>query len=367
MTSRALTFLPFDAVWKMRIDHPYSLFVRNGDLVWSCGQCPLNGAGEVLHPGNLASQAEAVIGFIGRFLDEIGCDNTVITRLTVYYVKTGDGDAAMLRALFLRHFGEGVLITPVAIPYFYYEGMLIEVDVFGSTLEKRHRAFADEATGLRLEVVEAEGMSWANVTADHLPPAGDGLGGAMQRLLHRAGLSRDKLLSEQWFAGNDRASKLVADAPDLQMLDRCGVLGIERDGADLLAEQTFSSSGVSRQFLANAHDGLPEGVEVLMSRSERHFHIAACDNSGTRGLVEQTSRIMLAAEQVLARSGLGFHDVRKATTHYISGSSAEELHDNMAVRNAYYSRPGPASTGLPVKGFPNSNALIAVKLTGFLG
>ncbi len=150
------------------------------------------------------------------------------------------------------------------------------------------------------------------------------------------------------------------------MLDPCGLVSIDRDGTDLLAEQTFSTSGVSRHSFT-ARDGLPDGVEVQLSRSRRHFHVTACDNAGTHGLVEQTSRIMQAVEQSLVRSGLGFHDVRKATTYYISGSSAEELHDNMAVRNAYYSRPGPASTGLPVKGFPNADALISVKLMGCLG
>ncbi|WP_296744571.1 hypothetical protein [Mesorhizobium sp.] len=350
----------------MRIDHPYSLFVKSGGLIWSCGQCPLDGAGEVLHPGNLGLQAEAVIAFTGRFLNEIGCDRTVITRLTVYYVKTADGDAAMLRRLFRDHFGDDVLITPVAIPYFYYEGMLIEVDVFGSTQAKRHRAFVDEPTRLRLDVVDADGISWANLTAGQLPQAGE-LAGALQGLLQQAGLSRENLLAEQWFAGSEQASASIADVPGLRMLDPCGVLSIERDGADLLAEQTFSTSGVLHLSFADSRDGLPDGVEVRLSRSQRHFHVTACDNAGTRGVVEQTSLIMQAVEQTLARYGLGFHDVRKATTYYISGSSAEELHDNMAVRNAYYSKPGPASTGLPVKGFPDAKALISVKLMGCLG
>jgi hypothetical protein len=36
----------------------------------------------------------------------------------------------------------------------------------------------------------------------------------------------------------------------------------------------------------------------------------------------------------------------------------------MAVRNAYYRRPGPASTGLPVAAFPFSPSKIAVDVLG---
>ncbi|HKX08148.1 MAG TPA: hypothetical protein VJN67_08135 [Stellaceae bacterium] len=39
---------------------------------------------------------------------------------------------------------------------------------------------------------------------------------------------------------------------------------------------------------------------------------------------------------------------------------------HMAVRNAYYRRPGPASTGLPVAAFPLSASKIAVDLLGVI-
>ena len=61
-----------------------------------------------------------------------------------------------------------------------------------------------------------------------------------------------------------------------------------------------------------------------------------------------------------------FDAVTKATTHYVDRSAAEDLHDNMAVRNAYYRRPGPASTGLPVAAFPFSSSKIAVDVLGVI-
>jgi len=56
-------------------------------------------------------------------------------------------------------------------------------------------------------------------------------------------------------------------------------------------------------------------------------------------------------------------DVAKSTTHYVGGSTAEELHDNMSVRNRRYTKPGPASTGLPVFGFADPASKIVVDIT----
>ena len=166
--AEALRFIPFGDSWQMRIDHPYSLFVRDGDLVWSCGQCPLAGDGAVLHPGDLAGQAEAVIGFIHRHLGEIGADAGALCQLVVYYVATGEHDAALLADRFRAAFGHGVLVTPVAIPHFYYDGMLIEVDVFASARPKQRHAAAEGDA--RLEAVSAGGLTWVSVTSQEPVP-----------------------------------------------------------------------------------------------------------------------------------------------------------------------------------------------------
>lgn len=368
MQHQDLTFLPFDTVWKMRIEHPYSLFVKDGNLVWSCGQCPLDGAGEVLAPGDLLSQATAVTGFIRQFLAEIGCDASAVGRLVVYYVKTRDGDAALLGDLFKAKFGREVLITPIAIPYFYYEGMLIEVDVFGSVAPKRHREITDDATGARLDVVDTDGLSWANFSVPRLPDDGDDLAEILRRLMGEAGLSPDRLLSGQWFVGSEQALRQVNSTRERLALDSCGVVSVDHDGLEALADLTFSEAAASHQSFDGAdRRDWPEGVEITLRKSGDHFHIGGCDPTGGHGLVGQAQRIMRALEQVLRQSGLDFADVRKATTYYVSGSSAEELHDNMAVRNRYYSKPGPASTGLPVKSFAQSETLISVKLVGTIG
>lgn len=356
--SDTLRYLPFESVWKMRIDHPYSLFVRDGNLLWSCGQCPLNETGEVLHPNDLFAQAAEVSAFIDQFLSKIDADRSHIAQLVVYHVKTGGTDALELRRLFRERFGEKVIVLPVSIPHFYYDGMMIEVDVYGSTLNKVVRTLTDNETGIELQIVDSGEIVWAGI----LGPREVQLEAALNRLLTRADLSLNALLSEQWFVTTDRLGEEVRLLTHTSGTDPRQIVGIRDDGFPMVAQLTFSRDMVTReQFAASSH--LIEGVDIRLTRTEGYFDLTGtCEES--IGLVQDTQRIMSAIEWALKHSGLSFFDVRKATTHYVAGSSAEELHDNMSIRNRYYRKPGPASTGLPVFSFPMASSPISIRLLG---
>lgn len=361
MNSTVTAYLPFDAVWKMRIDHPYSLFVRQGAVLWSCGQCPLDALGNVLHPCDLLRQAEAVAGFISRFLGEMQGRTSGIGRLVVYYVKTAPDDAARLKYLFRREFGQSVQVVPVAVPHFYYDGMLIEVDVFASDEMAEGACFVDEETGLTLQVSDAGPFVWATVSS---PGATfEDIGSRLRRLLLRADLSRDCLLAEQWFlpagcdvpvgnfSGND--GRLVHNA-----------VWVCDSEADITAELTFAKVP-ARATVCDTDHGMGHS-SLSLHMAGGHFHLTAFDASLDRDLVEQTASIMKAVEAVFANAGLSFRDVRKATTYYVAGSSADELHDNMSVRNGYYAKPGPASTGLPVEALAVPGSRVSISMLGVM-
>ncbi|MFO1090750.1 MAG: hypothetical protein U1E46_14360 [Hyphomicrobiales bacterium] len=337
--AEALRFIPFGDSWQMRIDHPYSLFVRDGDLVWSCGQCPLAGDGAVLHPGDLAGQAEAVIGFIHRHLGEIGADAGALCQLVVYYVATGEHDAALLADRFRAAFGHGVLVTPVAIPHFYYDGMLIEVDVFASARPKQRHAAAEGDA--RLEAVSAGGLTWVSVTSQEPVPLS---------LFARTTLDPARLLSAHWFVTRDDGA--VPDA-----LATAGSIVLATAGPRVSGVLLFADGPVESHSARTA-----SGVALTTRRHGRDVALSGCVPTAGENLVRETVAIMAAVADALAEASLTFEAVRKATVHYVAGSSADELHDNMAVRNRYYRKPGPASTGLPVEGFPRMRGRIAISL-----
>ncbi|MGQ3214572.1 MAG: hypothetical protein ACT6U0_05430 [Shinella sp.] len=362
MSTSATAYLPFDTVWKMRIEHPYSLFVREGALLWSCGQCPLDSLGNVLHPGDLMRQAQVVAGFIRRFLGEMQSRPSSIGRLVIYYVKTGPDDAARLTRLFHGEFGPTVQVIPVAVPHFYYDGMLIEVDVFASDEKAEGTSFVDEETGLTLQVSDAGPFIWATFSSPRV--AFKEIGSRLNRLLVRADLSRDYLLAEQWFlpVGCEVPDGVFSGSDDRIAHSAVQISDAE---ADIMAELTFAKAPiVDNRPRASVSD--TDHLSMSLRMAGGQFHLTALDASPDRSFVEQTASIMKAVEALFADAGVSFRDVRKATTYYVAGSSSDELHDNMSVRNGYYAKPGPASTGLPVEGLAVTGAKVSISLFGVM-
>lgn len=207
-------------------------------------------------------------------------------------------------------------------------------------------------------------MTWGTLAARDRPAEGTDLQACLRSLAEAAGLSVQNLLSSQWFAANEAALALV-DAASAIGWCRNGAVSIDFDGYHVFAELTFCRAPVThRAITVDASGQGGEAIEINFSRAGNRFSIDGRENGGQRGFVSQTKAIMEAFKQVLMASELDFKAVRKSTTYYIAGNSPEELHDNMAVRNGYYSRPGPASTGLPIKALWRSDARIAIKLLG---
>ena len=234
----------------MRIDVPYSFLVIDGQHAWSCGQLALDPDGDVLQPGDLASQSTIVAANLIEILRRADLDPAGIGELVLYHAPAEAGPLAAMMGAF-RQAAPGARLTPFEVPHFYYDGVELEVDLFyGPTIE------------------------WAMPTTATL-------------------------------------------------------------GA----------------------------VHLATARSGRFTRVEARVIDGGGGLVPQTEAVMAALDEHLQDLGLAYGDVVKSTTHYVAGDSADELHDNMAVRNRRYASPGPASTGVPVHGFPDPACRIVVTLT----
>jgi enamine deaminase RidA (YjgF/YER057c/UK114 family) len=349
--------VPFADLWSMRIEHPYSLLVRAGGHAWTCGQCPLAADGAVLAPDDLGTQGRHVEGYIGRLLEKAEYARESVGKLVLYHAP--DEAAAIERMLSrFRSAFPGAMLMRVGTPYFYYPGMRLEVDVHAA--ERRAPLVQrEDARGLRLQAVEAGALVW--VSLEIRDPSLDAE--AVRAALGTVGVSPGALLADHWFVG-DRGAEPALDAlkPTGLVTDLGAAVGVTLPvGVVALGELTFAGGGatVSRADLAH-------GVALFASNSQRHFWIAARSLAPGLSLVSETQAIMTAIAETMLAQGWRFESVTKATTHYVGSSSAEDLHDNMAVRNAYYRRPGPASTGLPVAAFPLSQSRIAVDVLGVI-
>ncbi len=365
MTSQ-LSHISFDTLWKMRIVHPYSLLVRDGDLAWSCGQCPLDESGTVVAPDDVLAQTELVSAYIAKILSMADMTAASIGKLVVYHAEPDDAKVEAMVGILSRHLGTGALLMPIRIPHFYYDGMMIEVDVHASAIRKPTIRVEDPAHSLTLEVTDGGALKWARLTVREIP-AGTGapeVSNALRRLISAAGLDGRNLLTEQWFVSPGHASLAAAAAA----AGLCGDTGCTVEsplsaGASAVGELTFASSSAPVATTRFPYTGMND-VILTMRANDDFFAISARSQRGDRDLVEQTRCIMAAIERALSQNGLTFDHVRKSTTHYVAGSSEEELHENMAVRNHHYSRPGPASTGLPIAAFPLADCSIVVSIIG---
>src|SRR5262245_7098722 len=128
----ARRFVPFGSHWRMGIEVPYSLAVVDRGRVWSCGQCPLDLEAQVVHPGEVARQLDHVAGLIRAQFEPFGMTLDRIAKLVAYVAPDRSTPLESVEGLLREALGPGPLIVTVGVPPFYYPGMMVEIDVFGS-------------------------------------------------------------------------------------------------------------------------------------------------------------------------------------------------------------------------------------------
>lgn len=289
----------FERLWSMKIPVPYSLFVRDGDFGWSCGQCPLDRLGQVVAPSDPLGQSELVASYCRVLLSEAGFDPQDLRMAVVYHDLD---DPAQVLSHLATKLGSSALLVPVRVPAFYYAGMLIEIDLFA---------------------MKAANHSLRFVTGGHDRPSETPLLDHWVATRPNPGLPSHAILNPA--ASDTLFWALMPDHPVRELVQQ-------------------------------------HGHAKVCLRQSGPWHALAATAPGVAGLVPQTAEIMQAFAAVIAQHGLGFPDVVKSTTHYVGAATEAELHDNMAVRNLRYSAPGPASTGVRVKGLAEPGALTAITL-----
>lgn len=352
------SYVPFD-VFAMRVDVPVSTAVRDGDLGWTCGQCPLTDQGAVYAPGDLLAQAEFVCDMIETVMARAGFTSSSVGKLHVYFAAGTERETTDALALIAARFDHGPLIVPIPVPHFYYDGMLIEFDVFATDNLQVRAPF--EADGVRLEMVDAGDLVWAYASVSSC----DGTVSAdPQRLIADAlsqhGLDQAHLLSDLWLVSdNDNQGRQIThNAQHHQLMTnsdaRVRLAGPARPV--VAAVLSFGKGPVAVLTDVNNDDGL----RLTLKKSGRMLWGTGTCADPSLNLVGQTSMIMQGLDASLQAAGASFSDVVKLTAHYTGGATEEELHGNMKVRHGFYASPGPASTGLPVAGLDNEKCRIAI-------
>lgn len=376
--------------WPIHVSHKHGL--RCGEMIFVGGQVDLDAQGRVLHPGDLETQTAQVMANLDKVLRGLGADLGDIVKLIAFYQNDGGRDEGRFLAEVARHLPAaeaGPVITAVPLPALAYPGMLVEIEAVamraadGRRLERQAVVHsggpplpAPFSHGFRCgEMIFVGGMSAVDSRGAVTAP-GDIVRQSeivMDRLgevLHGFGARHDDAVKiNTYYAGAGRFA--------------------DWEGAARVRARYFAEPGP-------AATGIPlprHAVPGLMTRSEiiamlgpgghplprRHVwpeghwdwpihlpykHGIRCGSTIFVGgqvaltpkgeviepgdLAAQTKIAMANIGRVLEGFGAGFDDVVKVTAFYQGGASAETLHQNLSIRSACFTEPGPATTGIPL-------------------
>ncbi len=394
---RRRTHVLSQGLWEMQIAVPYPKAVRCGEMVFTCGQCDLDEHGRPLRPDDLRAQTDQTMAYAYQVLSEAGASPKDLVRLQVFYVSDGGIDEDAYRrhlATIARAAGtRNAVIALSPLPHFYYPGMAVEIDA-ASVIGAEPRQTAAQTSWIVAPFTEAlRAGEMIFITAEPRDEKGTVLHpgaigaqtaaviDAIEASLAEFGADlRDLVKLSFAYDGGEAAWHALAAARAARLPEPGPVV------TDVPL-RNLAPAGTCVRVEAVAMRGT-DGRRLPMERiqPETHWHwplaqpfaqAVRCqdkvfvgaqlplDQSGriiAPGNVEaQTKAAMDSLGALLDRFGLGFAQVVKANTYYVGGPNPEDLHRNMAVRNRYYKKPGPASTGVPVAALPFRGATVSIE------
>ena len=325
-------YVPFD-VFAMREQVRVSTLVRVGDQGWTCGQCPLDTDANVVAPGDLLAQAVFVCEMIQTVLKRGGFEGHHAAQLILYHAAPDRQTLEEALRIFRQAFPHGAVIVPMPVPHFYYDGMLLEVDVYADATLQAPMAFQSG-----IQRLDGEAFSYVAVEAANASEFKDRQRGC--------GLPPENLLQDL------HLQPLVATSA-------------EASGRTILAKSDPSSTPLKAAFIFNRDGQVQQHLTetgVLVKETPTTTVLDAPMGRPGDDLVTQTRIAMEALSQALEDHGLSWANVVKISAPYVGSASAADLHENLKIRHSHHTPPGPASTGLPVLRFADPDTRIHVQV-----
>ncbi len=376
----------------LRIETTHSSGVRVGEMVFVGGQVDIGEGGRVLHPGDLPAQTEVAVDSVESVLGELGADIEDVAKLVVFYVSGGEVDEAALLARLRRRFrGEPPpACMAVPLPALAYPGMMVEIECIamrGSDGSRLPRRAANPAShwpwpfshGIRCgemlfagaqspldregrlrapgEVVEQARINIANI-AEVMA----GLGASLDDVCRFNTFYVGYGTAEDWkqaarVRGNafERPGVCGTGVPVPALFpagltirqEATGMLGL--DGRTLPRTPSLPEGHWDWPIPVKAQQGVRIGNMIMIGgqvSADAHARAVHPDD-----LAAQTRTTMDFVQRVVEDLGATMDDVVKVNAFYkdVAGATPERLHANLAVRSGRFSKPGPASTGVPLR------------------
>ena len=386
--------------WSVELTHQHG--VRGGELLFTGGQADLNHAGEVVNPELLEPQCQSVIRFVENILHDLDATLADVIRWVVYFVGDAEDEAHILSLLDKATPAScKPTVSTICLPALCYPGMRIELEAVAFCPAENSTQKVQYARGENLPAL-ADGFSHAVRCGDLVFTSDCSAVSANGKVQEPDNLTAQTHLMMECL---DNTLKLVDASMDDVLKLNVFYLG---DGTAanwsepaLIRAAHFTNPGPAATGIALqhfAHPGLMTKIAVTAGVDagktprdyawpENHWdwteplpykhgnrfgnliHLGgqvALDQQAQvlhpDNMAEQTRLAMQNIASVLAEFGATLDDVVKVTTFYQGSASASALHENLLIRSGSYSKPGPATSGIPVTNLVYESMVIEIEV-----
>ena len=357
--------------------------------------------GTVLHPDNVSDQIEGALDRVESILGEMDAALSDARQLVLYYVTDGTVDETRFQQQIAERFGTTVpaTLSLVPLPYMAYPGLSAEIDIYamrgedGSALDWQT---VGENAGFPLAVRCGDLIFIGGLTAhddngvirypDDPGAQSEVIVEKMRELLKGFGAEpSDAVRLNTWYRADNppevweagvrvRAAFFPEPGPVSTAIP---VHTLQPPGA-AIAMSMWAMRGRAGEKLARRH-AWPEGhwdwpihlpfkhgLECggLLFVGGQVSMDAEANVLDPDDMNAQTVRSMDNIGRVLKGLNADYQDIVKVNAYFEGGRSTEVFHENLTIRNRYFTRPGPASTGAPFNRLGVDNMVVEIEAIG---
>lgn len=365
-----------------------------------CGQADLHGHGEVRNAGDLYSQTANAIDHIQSVVEAMDCSLRDVSKLVVYYIPGDDFDIDHYETWLGNKVNTPILpvITFVPLHNFFYPGVMVEIDAYGIVSEAKREALASTTGPFSQAVKQGRfthvGALLAEDSAGRVADADDVVAQSflvLEKLdlaLEFVGAGKDDIVKiNNWYVGGGAAEDWAESArvrvgyypepgpvatglplsclkrPGLMIQTDCWIM-LGNDGKSLPKEHCWPEGHWDWPIHLPFKHGLRcdnmvfTGGQVSMNSAGE---VIDHDDMKTQAATSMRNNV-----SVLQLLGATMADVVKVNAFYAGSDEPQALHDNMNIRSSFFTRPGPASTGIPLDALAYEGMVTEFELVAML-
>lgn len=390
--------------WSWRIPTVNAHGTRADSVIFVGGQADLDGNGNVRSPGLVMPQVDAAIERVFQVIEHLGGQRQDLVKLLVFHVgDTLEHEHALLRRIRSRIVGDTPpVITVIPLPRLPY-GVAVLIDAIA--IDDAHRGATSHAAdlsghwgwpsdaefshGLRCGEFLFVGGQMARDESGNMRHRGDIVAQAhltitnIARVLEALGADIDDVVKlNTWYVGYGtdtdwrRAAQIRSNAFRYPGPGATGV-PVPRAYPDggLIRQECWAMRAIDGSKLPRSlswphgHWDWPMRVSFQQAlKIGKWIFLGGQVALNTQGktiepgdMALQTRVNMDFIRNLLAGFDVNLQHMVKLTCFYKSHGDAASLHENLAIRSAYFDHIGPASTSVPLENLGFEDVMLEIE------